>query len=173
MRTLTGLFIVAFGLGCNTECADLDRFNGRYEVFGAVRSHTPEDLGALRTDALFYNGTREWDLVYAPSNDVMRLMLPEGELTANYEEGASGCNTFHLDMPTASWEVDVTELTDEEPVISSHTVRFTADIVWTGAGFTGVYDVEDQWALSTGESGSLSAEGTLSATRLDAGGEDG
>lgn len=173
MRTLTGLFIVAFGLGCNTECADLDRFNGSYEVFGAVRSHSPEDLGALRTDALFYNGTREWGLVYAPSNGVMRITLPEGELTANFEEGASGCNTFGLDMPTASWEVDVTELTDKDPVISSHTVRFTADIVWTGDAFTGVYDVEDDWALSTGESGRLTAEGTLSATRLDAGGEDG
>jgi hypothetical protein len=173
MRTVSGLFIVAFSFGCNTECADLDRFNGSYEVFGAVRSHSPEDLGALRADALFYNGTRTWGLVYAPSNGVMRITLPEGELTANFEEGASGCNTFALDMPAEPWEVDVTELTDEEPVISSHTVRFSADIVWTGDGFTGRYDVEDQWALSTGESGSLSADGTLSATRLDAGGEEG
>ncbi|MCK6522804.1 hypothetical protein L6R49_15350 [Myxococcota bacterium] len=173
MRNVLGIIPVAFAVGCNTECADLDRFNGSYEVFGAVRSHSPEDLGALRADALFYNGTREWGLVYAPSNGVLRIALPEGELTANFDEGAGGCNTFTLDIPTGSWEVDVTELTDEEPVISSHTVRFSADIVWTGDGFTGRYDVEDEWALSTGESGRLTAEGTLSATRLDAGGEDG
>lgn len=156
--------LAALGTSCASECEDPSRFSGEYEVFSSVASHSPEDPGGMDTYAPFYNGLRNWEILYRPAAGRVRMLIDGQELDANYIEDDENCNRFTLKLVGAGWLVDVTPLGAEEPVNSSHRMDWTAEMLWQGDALTGEYVVTDAWSLSSGEAGVLQAEGVISGT---------
>lgn len=161
------LLLLMTCVGCNNECADPSRVSGDYTVFGTVREYFPEDIGALRTEGLFYSGEREWELRFVRASGTMSLTIEGQELVGSYEETDGDCNRLGIHAPAAAWVADVTELGDPGSIRASHVVDFNAELVWTGDAFSGEYSALDNWSMNTGESGSIEAEGYLIAERLE------
>lgn len=152
---------------CNNECEDPRRVSGEYLVFGTVREYLPAEQEDLRTEALFYNGERTWELRFVPASGTMSLVIDGQELVGSYEEAADNCNRLYLHAPAAAWVADVTRLGDPATLRSSHVVDFEAELVWVESGFQGTYTAYDVWSMNTGESGTIDAQGYLLAETLD------
>ncbi len=152
--------------GCASECDDLARINGTYEVLSTVNTHEPEDVGEMPTYSAFFNGIWDWDIQYLRDSGNVRLKIDGQETTARLTNEGS-CNAISLNVP--SWEFigDATELGDEEPVDAVHGVVWAADLVWQGEEISGSYTVEDTWSTTDGLSGSMSAQGSISGVALE------
>lgn len=167
MRLPLIITLLVASAGCSTECQEPSRFSGRYEVFSSVSVRTPEEPEGMVTTAPFYNGLREWDLLYRPSTNSVQLVIDGQELEATFFEQSDNCNRFHLTITDGRFVADVTPLGAEDEVESIHHVNWDAQMIWQGVEMAGEYTVVDAWRLSTGESGSLEASGQISALLLD------
>lgn len=150
---------------CASECDDLARINGTYEVLSTVNSHEPADVGEMPTTSVFFNGIWDWDLQYLRDDGNVRLKIDGQETTARLiNDGA--CNAMSFNVPSWDFVGDATELGDEEPVDATHSLVWSADLVWQGDELSGAYEVTDSWSTTDGLSGSMSAEGSIAGTLL-------
>ena len=151
---------------CASECDDLARINGTYEVLSTVNSHTPEDVGEMPTTTVFFNGIWDWDLQYLRDSGNVRMTIDGQETTARLvNDGA--CNAMSLSISSWNFVGDATQLGDDEPVDATHSVVWAADLVWQGDQLSGAYTVDDSWKTSDGLNGSMSAEGSISGTLVE------
>ncbi|MFT5586198.1 MAG: hypothetical protein ACI9VR_003795 [Cognaticolwellia sp.] len=150
---------------CASECDDLARINGTYEVLSTVNSHTPDDVGEMPTTSVFFNGIWDWDLQYLRDSGNVRLKIDGQETTARLANDGV-CNAMSLSVPAWSFVGDATELGDDEPVDATHSLVWAADLVWQGDQLSGAYTVEDSWSTSDGLAGSMSAEGSIAGTLI-------
>ncbi|MCP4917016.1 MAG: hypothetical protein GY913_08835 [Proteobacteria bacterium] len=154
-------------LGCSNECTDVDRISGTYEVFSSVTSHAPDDVGDMPTYAPFYNGSSTWTMSYIPASGNFNLLVDGQELDARYLASDVNCNRFQLKVPNGDWTADISELGDTGEHRSDHSIAFEADLIWQGGEMSGHYTATDDWSTTDGASGTLEAQGTISATLLE------
>ncbi|MED5369966.1 MAG: hypothetical protein VX899_03040 [Myxococcota bacterium] len=161
------LWLVAL-VACASECDDMSRVNGTYEVLSTVNTFEPEDAAEdMPTYSVFFNGLWDWDLQYQRDSGNLRLKIDGQETTARLTEGAGSCNRFGLRIPAWTFVGDATELGDAEPVDANHALEWEAELVWQGEELSGTYTVIDEWSTTDGLSGSMSATGTVAGTLVE------
>ena len=163
---LLGLVVAPLALGCDPDCNNPSRLDGRWAVTEnagdeeALVTGFQEDEPQARNELLasiFANGESAWELTYVPNRSSFTLRVNDQPYEASYTEGDGSCNAFSLDFSGIYTST----------IGGQHDFTWTGELVWSGDELNGVYSYEDSWTWEE-RSGTVSIpDGQLRAAALE------
>ena len=165
-------FLLVFALmaaplagGCDPDCDNPSRLDGRHSVWSNVVEHTPAAdaiPGEYPVGDIFYNGHSEWRLRYVQNQRAFDLELDEQAYQAVFEQDDNNCNAFQLSF----------EGVYVSPGGTQHTFTWDGDLVYFGSHMGGTFEYASDWSdVATSTSGHVWTVGELrsSTTGSDTG----
>lgn len=152
-------------VGCDPDCDNPNRLNGRHSVWSNVVEHTP--LPDAIPDEypvgdIFYNGHSEWQLRYVQTQRAFDLVLDDQQYHATFRQAPDNCNAFALGF----------EGVYVSPGGTQHEFEWKGDLVYFGTHMAGTFEYYSDWNdIATGTGGHVWTTGELrsSSTSGDTG----
>lgn len=152
------LLLAVAAAGCDSDCDDPSRLNGRYATFSNISTPldqvTGESVDSYPWKHVFINGWSVWELKYIPKNSSFQVYVDEQPYTASFTPDANNCNSFELKFKG-------TYTADDG---SAHQFKWDGALAYFGTHIGGTFTWQDDWSGADGGSGSISIpEGEVTA----------
>jgi hypothetical protein len=163
-RTLFTIAVPLLALltvGCDPDCDNPSRLDGRHSVWSNVVEHTPV-VTAIPSEYpvydIFYNGHSEWRLRYVQNQRAFDLVLDDQAYQAAFLQDPDNCNAFSLSF----------EGVYVSPGGTQHDFSWQGDLVYFGSHMGGTFEYVSDWAdVGTSTAGHVWTVGELHSSTTE------
>jgi hypothetical protein len=161
LLTAVALVLAPLAVGCDPDCDNPSRLDGRHSVWSNVVEHTPA-AQAIPDEYpvydIFYNGHSEWRLRYVQNQRAFDLVLDDQAYQASFRQDPDNCNAFSLSFEGVYVSSGGTQ----------HDFRWDGDLVYFGTHMGGTFEYSSDWTdVGTSTAGHVWTVGELRSSTTE------